>query len=120
VWLRKDGTKVILSSGKGTEWYDAAVGFARRRGWIPLNLPPHATIDFAKHIEVQLAIRMRSEMLTDETVVIDRPVCGRGEVDRTWLLTCDRLLPEYLPPGVTLRIVDCNGFELTYQGRSDD
>jgi nucleic acid/nucleotide deaminase of polymorphic system toxin len=116
-WLRGDGSTVVLASGKGSEWYGAATSFARERGWVPPNLPPNATIDIAKHVEVQFAMRMRAECLTHETIVIDRPVCGRGPVDATWPLTCDKVLAECLPAGASITVVDCNGLALTYRSK---
>jgi hypothetical protein len=84
---------------------------------VPPNLPPNATIDIAKHVEVQFAMRMRAECLTHETIVIDRPVCGRGPVDATWPLTCDKVLAECLPAGASITVVDCNGLALTYRSK---
>jgi hypothetical protein len=84
---------------------------------VPPNLPPNATIDIAKHVEVQFAMRMRADGLIDETIVIDRPVCGRGPVDATWPLTCDKVLAECLPAGTSMTVVDCNGLALTYRSK---
>lgn len=70
---------------------------------------------------VRFAGRLHAERrggLTDETIVMDRTVCGTRDNDRTKPLTCDKYLPRVLPPGGRLRF-EPGGTIKVYEARSD-
>ncbi|WP_425470685.1 DddA-like double-stranded DNA deaminase toxin [Saccharothrix australiensis] len=102
-----------MKSGPGDEWHAKALAAA------PQLLPPHLrrAVRLATHIEVKLAVRMREEERSHETVLIDRGVCGRGAMDRDEPLTCDKTLKYFLPPGATPTVVESDGSRVTYRGR---
>jgi hypothetical protein len=102
-----------LSSGKDDEWYAKA---RRTAATFPPDLK--AAVRLATHLEVKFAVRMREQGLRDETIVIDRPVCGRGPTDSTLPFTCDKLLPRFLPAGSQLTVVERDGTRRTYRGEA--
>ncbi|WP_422771264.1 DddA-like double-stranded DNA deaminase toxin [Plantactinospora sp. WMMC1484] len=112
-WVRSDGKVEELNSGKHDEWYQKAKAFAA-------TLPAHlrAASRLAVHLEVKFAVRMREEGRTRETVVIDRPICGQSDRDRTLPFTCDKQLHHFLPPGAELTVVEHDGTRRTYRGES--
>ena len=85
-WVRSDGWSVRVTSGAGDEHHDAVVRFARDS-----RLPPAVT-RLARHVEVKVAVAMRERGLRDETVVIDRQVCGTRPFDQPQPFTCDKYL----------------------------
>lgn len=92
-----------MASGGGDEHHAAAVRFIRDN-----NLPRPAS-QLARHVEVKVALSMWGRGLRDETVVMDRPVCGTREFDRDDPFTCDKYLARLLPPGARHR----NGAAMT-------
>ncbi|MEV6899794.1 DddA-like double-stranded DNA deaminase toxin [Amycolatopsis sp. NPDC051372] len=109
-WLRSDGWSVRMASGGGDEHHAAALRFIRDN-----NLPRPAS-QLARHVEVKVAISMWVRGLRDETVVMDRPVCGTREFDRDDPFTCDKYLARFLPPGARLRVVQPDGTVSDYTG----
>lgn len=63
-----------------------------------LGVPPAVT-RLARHVEVKVAVAMREQGLRDETVVIDRQICGTRPFDQAQPFTCDKYLARLLPPG---------------------
>jgi nucleic acid/nucleotide deaminase of polymorphic system toxin len=112
-WVRADGWSIRITSGAGDEHHDAVVRFARDS-----KLPP-AVARLARHGEVKVAVAMREHGLRDETVVIDRQVCGTRPFDRTQPYTCDKYLSRFLPPGARLRVVQADGTVATYTGKEE-
>jgi hypothetical protein len=120
-WRNSSGDDVVLRSGRGDHWWAVAEQFARDRGLI--GQESRASLDLSKHIETKLAMRMRAaaeQCRRHEVVRIDREVCGTLPHQQEWLLTCDKMLPLYLPPGVTLTVVEPDGRRRTYVGDEDD
>ncbi|GAA3843492.1 hypothetical protein GCM10022243_07490 [Saccharothrix violaceirubra] len=111
-WVRADGDTVVLRSGKRDEWHDRALDFIRAT----TGTVKHPVSRLATHVEVKLAMRMRHERLTDETMVIDREVCGRRPEDRDDDYTCDRYLKYFLPRGTRLTVVERTGTRVVYEG----
>ncbi|WP_328610382.1 hypothetical protein OG943_15020 [Amycolatopsis sp. NBC_00345] len=109
-WVRSDGTSVAVASGRGDPQYEAAARFVAES-----NAPRPAT-RLATHVEVKIAMAMREQGLRDETVVIDRQVCGTREFDREAPFTCDKYLSRFLPPGARLRVVQPDGTVSEYTG----
>ncbi|WP_410621676.1 DddA-like double-stranded DNA deaminase toxin [Amycolatopsis sp. cmx-8-4] len=108
-WVRSDGWTVRMASGPGDDHFSAA------RRFIGSHLPgPVARL--ATHVEVKVAVRMREEHLSQETVVMDRGVCGTRPFDSHRRITCDKFLPALLPPGAVLRVVQPDGTIREYQG----
>ncbi|WP_447004274.1 DddA-like double-stranded DNA deaminase toxin [Saccharothrix isguenensis] len=70
----------------------------------------------ATHVEVKLAVRMRQEKRLNETVIIDRQVCGRRPHDMHLSVTCDKRLKNILSPGSTLTVIERDGTRVTYRG----
>ncbi len=95
----------MLESGKGGEYYQAA-----RRRAVELGLTygrPNAEAAVARHVEVQFAMRMRDQGITDAEIEINRRVCGTTPGrDDDLPDTCDKQLEKFLPPGTTLRVRD--------------
>jgi hypothetical protein len=101
----------VMCSGDGDRWYDRVLEFVEAAG------PKFRAFSrLATHMEVKLAIRMHDEGRTEETVVIDREVCGRRPRDRHQPITCDRLLSWFLPEGAQLTVVEQDGTMVTYRG----
>lgn len=67
-------------------------------------------------MEVKIALAMRDQQLRNETVVMDRPVCGTLEADQADPFTCDKYLSRFLPPGARLRVVQPDGTVNEYTG----
>lgn len=109
-WVRSDGSSVPVASGRGDELYEAAARFVADG-----NAPRPAT-RLATHVEVKIAMAMREQGLRDETVVIDRQVCGTREFDREAPFTCDKYLATFLPPGARLRVEQPDGTVSEYTG----
>lgn len=102
-----------MTSGAGDEHHDAVVRFARDS-----KLPPAVT-RLARHVEVKVAVAMRERGLQDETMVIDRQVCGTRPFDQAQPYTCDKYLARFLPPGARLRVVQADGTVSTYSGEEE-
>jgi hypothetical protein len=113
-WVRSNGWAVRMHSGRGDEYFSAVEEFVAN------ELPPRQrrAKRLATHVEVKVAVAMRREALTDETVVIDRQVCGTRDYDRDDPLTCDRYLSRLLPPGARLHVVEPDGTIRTYEGET--
>ncbi|WP_433265325.1 DddA-like double-stranded DNA deaminase toxin [Actinosynnema sp. CS-041913] len=109
-WLGPGTDVTVLRSGKGDEWYDKALAFIKGMGG------RGRVLMLATHVEVKLAVRMREERRTQETVIIDRQVCGRRETDSHLANTCDKQLKHILPPGTTLTVVEHDGTRVVYRG----
>ncbi|WP_167344564.1 DddA-like double-stranded DNA deaminase toxin [Amycolatopsis thermoflava] len=112
-WARSDGWSVRVTSGLSDEHHDAVVRFARSS-----RLPPAVT-RLARHVEVKVAVAMREQGLRDETVVIDRQICGTRPFDQAQPFTCDKYLARFLPPGARLRVVQADGTVATYTGKDE-
>lgn len=112
-WVDQKGVVHDLSSGKDDEWFDKV-------RQVSATFPPNqrAAVRLARHLEVKFAVRMREQGLREETIVIDRPVCGLGPTDSTLPFTCDKLLPRFLPPGAQLTVVEHDGTRRTYRGEA--
>jgi hypothetical protein len=111
-------TTCCWSAGRGSRYYEPACRQAERLG-LTRGLPG-AEPAIARHVEVQFVARMIDAGLTDETVEINRPVCGTTDRDRSWSDTCDKRLPEFLPPGHRLTVRDGSSpAGRTYVGRED-
>jgi SCP1.201-like deaminase len=93
-WLGPGDDTTVVRSGHGDQWHDQVKDFVAE-----LPRQHRAAMRLATHIEIKFAMRMREEGLTDETIVIDREVCGRREDDQDDRWTCDRFLPWFLPRG---------------------
>lgn len=111
-WVRSDGWSVRFKSGPTDEHFHAA------RSLLAARLPRPVS-RLATHVEVKVAVRMREDQLTDETLVIDRGVCGTRPFDVQQRYTCDRYLPSILPPGSRLRVVQPDGTIQVYEGDVD-
>lgn len=114
--MRSDGSNVELQSGTRDEYYQQAIEF------VATNLPPaqRKVARLASHMEVKVAIEMRNNGLTEETVVIDRSVCGTRDFDNSAPLTCDKQLETtFLAPGSTLHVAQPDGSTITYTGREE-
>jgi hypothetical protein len=115
-WTSPDGDVIMLVSGKGSHYYELACRRAELLG-LTRGLPG-AEAAIARHVEVQFAVRMSENGLVDEVIEINRPVCGTTERDRSWGDTCDKRLPEFLPPGCRLTVMDRSSpAGRTYVGR---
>jgi hypothetical protein len=120
-WRNSEGEDVVLRSGRGDPWWAVAEQFARDRGLI--GRESRASLDLSKHIETKLAMRMRDaseRCRRHEVVRVDREVCGTLPHQQEWSLTCDKMLPMYLPPGARLTVVEPDGRRRTYVGDEDD
>jgi hypothetical protein len=120
VWVDAKGTDHELTSGNRDRWHTLAADFARQRGWSRgssvLGLTRHVEIKFAMRMREMDATRRPGDPLLEETIVIDRPPCGVGStVD--W--TCETRLPDFLPPGASLTVIDRAGNQYTYRGNDD-
>jgi hypothetical protein len=111
-WVRADGWSVRIISGPGDEHFHAATTHLADSGL------PRPVIRLATHVEVKVAAQMREDALTDETVVIDRGVCGTRPFDAHRQYTCDKYLPRILPRGARLRVVQPDGTIRQYQGEA--
>jgi hypothetical protein len=103
-WFDHEGHAVMLESGRGGPYYDAA-----RSRAVELGLDkgiPGAEPAIARHVETQFVGRMIDEDLHHAEIEINRPVCGTTPKDQQWSDTCHRQLPRFLPPGWTLTIKD--------------
>ncbi|MGW4395129.1 DddA-like double-stranded DNA deaminase toxin [Amycolatopsis nivea] len=109
-WVRSDGTSVPVASGRNDPLYDAAVRF------VADSDAPRPATRLATHVEVKVAMAMREQGLRDETVVIDRQVCGTREFDREAPFTCHKYLTRFLPPGARLRVEQPDGTVSEYTG----
>jgi hypothetical protein len=119
-WRDGKGDDVVLWSGRGDQWWAAAERFARDRGL--LSRESRASLDLSKHIGIKLAMRMRApeeQCRRHEVVRMDREVCGTLPHQEEWALTCDKVLPMYLPPGAALTVVEPDGTRRTYVGDKD-
>ncbi len=102
----------MIRSGTGDEWYD------RARAFVDAADPRFARLSrLATHMEVKLAMRMRTDGRTRDTVVIDRQICGRHDAGQHQRVTCDRHLAWFLPPGSELTVVEHDGTVVTYRGK---
>jgi hypothetical protein len=110
-WLGPGGDTTVIRSGRGDVWHDRAVEFAGATQ----DPAQRRARTLGTHMEVKMAMRMRDQGLTQETIVVDRPVCGRLTGGR---FTCHRQLPWFLPAGTTLTVVERDGTVSHYQGRS--
>jgi hypothetical protein len=71
----------------------------------------------AAHVEVKVACWMRYKNLTEETVVIDRTVCGTRWFDKHAEWSCHKKLETVLlAPGSILHVVYPDGM-ITYIGK---
>jgi hypothetical protein len=102
-----------LVSGPNDAHYLAAKEFAQT-----LRAPDRAAQRLATHVEIKVAVAMRREGLTDETVVVDRKVCGTRDYDAHQRVTCDKYLPTFLPAGACLRVVQADGTIKIYRGKA--
>ncbi|WP_158684574.1 DddA-like double-stranded DNA deaminase toxin [Amycolatopsis orientalis] len=109
-WVRSDGSSVPVASGRGDDGYESAARFVAE------GHAPRPAARLATHIEVKIAMAMREQGLRDETVVIDRQVCGTREFDREAPFTCDKYLARFLPPGARLRVEQPDGTVSEYTG----
>ncbi|WP_116051384.1 DddA-like double-stranded DNA deaminase toxin [Amycolatopsis palatopharyngis] len=109
-WVRSDGWSVRIISGPGDEHFHTAATQLADLGL------PRPVSRLATHVEVKVAARMREDGLPDETVVIDRSVCGTRPFDVHRQYTCDRYLSRILPPGARLRVVQPDGTIRQYEG----
>ncbi|MER7076648.1 SCP1.201-like deaminase [Saccharopolyspora kobensis] len=104
-WINSNGDAVMLESGKGGEYYKAA-----RQRAVELGLTygrPNAEAAISRHVEVQFAMRMNDQNITDAEIEINRRVCGTTPGrDDDLPDTCDKWLERFLPPGSTLRVKD--------------
>lgn len=118
-WVRDDGGIEELRSGNDTEWFPAADRELRRLG----GTRGVALSRLATHLEVQFVVRMRSERISDATLVLDRPPCGTPP-RRPAPFTCDaqlgNLIRALLPAGSVLRVVDPDGGVWTYPKTKKD
>ncbi|GAA3843475.1 hypothetical protein GCM10022243_07470 [Saccharothrix violaceirubra] len=110
-WLGPGTDSTVLRSGSADEWHRPAfeflaAAFGRRA----------PELELAKHMEIKLAVRMRTEGRRRETLVIDRMVCGREPHNRRFQATCDKILKYVLPPGATLTVIEHDGTPVTYRG----
>ena len=104
-----------MRSGTTDQYHDAVVSFVQ-------ELPPaqRKAGRLATHIEVKVAIAMRHQGLTEETVVVDRSVCGTRRFDETAEFTCDKqLATTFLAPGSTLHVDVPGRGRLTYKGKDE-
>ncbi|WP_219823914.1 SCP1.201-like deaminase [Actinokineospora auranticolor] len=116
-WVDRNGDTVALVNGKNGAYYETAKEQARRLGLTQGRPTGEAAI--ARHVEVQFACRMAAEGLRDETIEINRPVCGTTPNDRDRPNTCDRWLDHFLPEGSTLTVKDGTSPEgRRYRGRT--
>lgn len=67
---------------------------------------------------MKIAVAMRLEGFTDETMVIDRAVCGTRSFDQNRDFTCDHYLSRILAPGSRLRVVQPDGIIREYKGKA--
>ncbi|WP_460791905.1 DddA-like double-stranded DNA deaminase toxin [Micromonospora sonneratiae] len=114
-WITSNGTTEDLRSGEGDEWHRRAKEFA---AGFPARL--RAASRLAVHVEVKFAMRMRSEGRLQETIVIDRTVCGQRPTDKNAPFTCDKFLKWFLPAGAKLTVVEPDGTRRVYQGKSKE
>ncbi|MGW3467877.1 DddA-like double-stranded DNA deaminase toxin [Saccharopolyspora sp. NPDC000995] len=114
-WFAPNGYSVMLESGRGGEYYQAA-----RRRAVELGLThgrPNAEAAIARHVEIQFAERMREQGIMHAEIEINRQVCGtRPGKDDDLSDTCDKQLPRFLPPGSTLRVRDGTSGGRLYRG----
>ncbi|WP_156893258.1 DddA-like double-stranded DNA deaminase toxin [Actinokineospora enzanensis] len=103
-WIDGQGHTVILTSGRGSQYFDSAIARAREIGLPQGNTTAEPAI--VRHVEIQFACRMAAEGLRDETIEINRRVCGTRSRDRDWPETCDKQLPYFLPEGARLTVKD--------------
>jgi nucleic acid/nucleotide deaminase of polymorphic system toxin/uncharacterized protein DUF6244 len=104
LWAAPNGDVVMLRSGTGGQYYQAAVQRGRELGLTRDNRKAVPWI--ASHVEVQFAMRMVAENIQHAEIEINRPVCGTTSTDRHRLYTCHRWISRFLRPGQTLRIKD--------------
>ncbi|QYN25675.1 DddA-like double-stranded DNA deaminase toxin [Amycolatopsis sp. DSM 110486] len=115
-WVRSDGTIVPIRSGTVDDYYQ------RVNEFVAANLPParRKVARLASHMEVKVAIKMRNRGLTEETVVVDRSVCGTRDFDSSAPLTCDKQLETtFLAPGSILHVAQPDGSTITDTGREE-
>jgi hypothetical protein len=112
-WVRSDKRDIPMQSGMGRDMYSA-----RARHFIRQFPPEQTQIGrLATHIEVKVACWMRYKELTEETVVIDRSVCGTRDFDKHYKQTCDKQLETmFLAPGSILHVIFPDG-NITYIGK---
>ncbi|MCP2237608.1 SCP1.201-like deaminase [Prauserella halophila] len=91
-WVQDSGDTLRVGSGNSDTHYEPTNRYLRDH-----HGPRAARL--ATHVEIKIAAAMRRDGLTDETVVMDRTVCGTRDNGRTKPLTCDKYLPRVLPPG---------------------
>ena len=118
-WFDSNGDAVMLESGRGGEFYQAA-----RKLAVDLGLTkgiPNAEPAIARHVEIQFVARMIYNGLRSAVIEINRPVCGTTPKDQQWSDTCDRQLARFLPAGWTLTVKDgSSSAGRTYVGREVD
>ncbi|MDQ3403406.1 MAG: hypothetical protein M3548_08420 [Actinomycetota bacterium] len=120
VWIEENGMEHDLVSGNRDPWFTIAAQFARERGWAK----GRAVLGLARHVEIKFAMRLRGfhtrrqpgDPPIDETIIIDRAPCGT-DAPGDW--TCHTKLPDCLPPGAPLTVIDRGGNRYTYRGNSD-
>ncbi|WP_253863683.1 DddA-like double-stranded DNA deaminase toxin [Prauserella halophila] len=110
-WVRSDGWSVRITSGTSDDHHNKTAQYLRSRS----DLSP-AVVQLARHVEVKIAVAMREQGGRDETVVIDREVCGTRPFDRAQPYTCDKYLARLLPAGARLRVVQPDGTVRVYTG----
>jgi hypothetical protein len=87
------GAVVDLISGEHDGYSSQVNRYARELGIVRDG----AGLQTAADVELKFAMRMRAEGVSEAKLLIDRPPCvGR--------LSCDALLPRFLPPGATLTV----------------
>jgi hypothetical protein len=104
-----------MRSGKTDAYHEEVQDYVR-------ELPPEQrpAVRLATHIEVKVAVRMRNQGLTEETVVIDRSVCGTRDFDKNDPWTCDKLLEtSFLERGSKLHIIVPGLGMVTYIGKEE-
>ncbi|HEX7658337.1 MAG TPA: DddA-like double-stranded DNA deaminase toxin [Pseudonocardiaceae bacterium] len=109
-WVRSDGWNIRMRSGNGDDYYHAVVDFVRQ---LSPEMRPAGRL--ATHIEAKVAVQMRLTGSKEETVVVDRTVCGTREFDKNQRWTCaNQLERTFLPPGAKLHVIDPVHGKVTY------
>nr|WP_238356495.1 DddA-like double-stranded DNA deaminase toxin [Kribbella italica] len=116
IWRDDDGTEQPLisgqlaSEGEGDDpYYQQVKAFMRQRRIGRQDGEPMV----ASHVESKFAMFMRERGLTRATIAVNKLPC-------TGDLSCDDLLPQFLPAGGTLTVFGPAGFKKTYRGLDEN
>lgn len=116
IWRDHDGTEQPLisgqraSDGEGDDpYYQQIKAFMRQRRIGRQDGEPMV----ASHVESKFAMFMRERGLRRATIAVNKLPC-------TGDLSCDELLPQFLPPGGTLTIFGPAGFKKAYRGLDEN